>query len=289
MNYVPETQVGLFRPEDFAAIRAHPAFQRTVDTFARAELSRFRSLPPRLRWLSRDLAGHALIGACLILPATPEGLTGARLVMAAQLNRTCSRGRALKFLDHLLAWAFAELEPGPESWSRRRVILSDDLRAAYGPERSPAFEAVATFDARLAQAHLAVRQPGAADRLLLALAAIQPTRPDLFAGPDMPIMLFLGRDGGKRILDDLLCRQRSDRERLLEPVRFSRSALARDNGVSRPHVSRLLSDGEAAGSLHEDGHLLTFAPALVEDVERHYALIFETVRVAAIAAGLAAA
>lgn len=277
----------LFQPEHFAAIRAHPRFRETVEAHARVELARHQALPMRLRWLSRDLAGFALVGASLILAATPEGLTGRRLVEAVAMNRTCSRGRALTYLTRMLDWGYARLEPGEAPWTHRPVVLAEPFMDAFGPRRSGLFEAVAVFDPSLAGCGERALAPGAFGRFLVALAVLQPSRPDLFAGPDKPIMLFLARDAGQRILHDLICRQPAGRDAMLVPVRVSRSAMARDNNVSRTHVARLIADGEAQGLLREEGRWLVFSPELSADVERHYALIFELGRVAAHVAGLA--
>lgn len=278
--------VSFFRPEDFAAIRGHPRFRRTVDEAARADLHGQRALPRDLRWLSRDLAGHALVGAALILEVTPDGLSGRTLFEAAQRNRTCSRGRAAAFLNRLIALGHADVADGAGPWTRRRVTLSEGFKAAYGPRATGLLEAIAVFEPRLAGAAERALRPGRFSHFLLALALLQPTRPDLFAGPEMPIMLFLGRDGGKRVLDDLMGRLPAERTRMLTDVEVSVSALARDNHVSRTQVQRLLADGEAQGLLRIQGRRLSFSRVLSDDVERHYALVFELVRAAALTAGL---
>ena len=106
-------------------------------------------------------------------------------------------------------------------------------------------------------------------------------RPDLFAGPDRPVVLFLGRDGGSRMLEKVIASQPQGRARMLERSRLSVAQLARLTHTSRAHVRRLLEAGEAQGHLQVEGRDVSFSADLSEDVERHYALVFELARVAA--------
>ncbi|WP_296597097.1 hypothetical protein [Phenylobacterium sp.] len=267
-----------FRPEAFAAIRAHPAFREVVTQLARDHLAEYGAASPAERWLTSDLGRAALTGAAFALEAIMGGFTTAQLVQAALANRTCSEGRARLYLRRARANGFLDVDArGVHRASERmdgvlRRGLETMLRATArcDPRLEPALQRLADRSFRR----------GVALHLGLNTAA----RPDLFNGPDKPVVLFLGRDGGARLLEQLIVAQPAGGDRLLESAPLSQRALAQGAFVSRTHVARLLADGEAQGLLRTDGRRLVAAPALAEDVERHYALVLEMARVSAHAA-----
>jgi DNA-binding transcriptional regulator LsrR (DeoR family) len=87
------------------------------------------------------------------------------------------------------------------------------------------------------------------------------------------------------ILCDLMLQQASDRALLLDRAPFVRVRLAKRFGVSRVHVNRLFREAEQRGYLSFDGDdWVVFSPEMSEDAERHYALTFQVMRIAALTA-----
>lgn len=120
-------------------------------------------------------------------------------------------------------------------------------------------------------------------RVSRGIGTIVVQRPDLFP-IERPVWLFHGRDGGGRMLEDLIGRQRPDRQRLLDDCEVTHSALARASLCSRAHVIQLLIDGEAQGLLRRDGRRLVVVPELSDDAERYYAASFAAAASAALSA-----
>jgi len=273
---------------DVAAIREHPGFRAAVEAYAAENLARHHALHPIERWMVSDMGRASLSGTVTILDAfgrlTPAAILASPPVKAGEV----SRGRARLYLERALAnGLIAAAGPGdplkgdtplaasPPFLAVFRGIMEVNLRAAarLDPEAAPAL-------ARLDEPVVVRRISGAAGLLLAAHPELYPL--------DAPVRLFQDRDGGTRMLEDLILRQPARRERLLQACRASRSALARAGHCSRLHVIRLLKDGEAAGLLSlEDGEL-SISPALSDDAERYFAATFALIRTAAVS-GLARA
>lgn len=273
-----------FAPEAFARLRAHPDFRATVQSHARANLAHYGGLPLMGRWLISDMGRSALTGAALVLDGLPGGLTSAGLYQAAAVNRSCSRGRVSAYLlrcaGNGLIVPAADAPPGADTPLTLTPAFLDQLTRStmvnlgsvtrLAPEIAPAAARLVETDFRR--------------RLFAWLGILTAARPDLFAGPPRPMDLFLDRDGGVRMLERLIDTQPPGRARMLEAVPLSRADLARASFVSRTHVARLLADGEARGLLEVTDRHVAFAPELSEDVERHFALVFEALRAAVQAA-----
>lgn len=263
----------------FQAIRGSPAFPDAVRALATGNLANYGDASPSERWLTSDLGRAALTGAATMLDAALGGFGRAQLVQVVVANRTCSEGRARQYLANAVAGGFLEISPDGVhriAPSMRRVIT----RAA-----KTLMAAAARLDPGVAPAVGALTDPDFHRRLSLEAALASRSRPDLFNGPDKPVMLFLARDGGTRMLEQMIAAQPAPARRVLETSALSQRALAQGAFVSRTHVGRLLAEGEALGLLrHGDDGLIRLAPELSEDIERHYALIFGIARAAARAA-----
>jgi hypothetical protein len=267
-----------FPAEAFAALRARPEFRGVVEDLARANLSAYAAASPAERWLTSDLGRAALTGAAMVLDAILGGFTTAQMIHSARANRTCSDGRVRHYLRAAAAHGFLEVDTDGTHRASARLyaVMARDARTIL--------TAVSRLDPELAgvadlAGDLAFRR-----RMAMHIGLNTRARPDLFAGPDMPVLLFLARDGGTRMMEQLITSQPPDRERLLERARTSQRALSRGAFVSRTHAARLLADGEAQGLLRAEGPEVVATPALSEDVERHYALVLEMARVSARAA-----
>lgn len=274
-----------FAPAAFAAWRNHPQFFAVAEDHARANLDTFASLSLLGRWLVSDLGRSALTGAALVLDGFPGGLTAGALVHAAITNRSCSRGRALAYLRRCeLNDLIVPVDTGGPRTPETPLVLRPQFLAMVVPFTHTHMRSAARLAPEMQPALEQLHDEAFRRRLMAWTGIMTASRPDLFAGPDMPIDLFLDRDGGSRILDSFLVSQPAGRRRMLERAPLSRSALARASFVSRTHVMRLLEDGERLGLLKVRDREISFSPELSDDVERHYALIFETARTVALAA-----
>lgn len=274
----PATEPVPFSVEAFATLRAHPAFRPVVRRFAAESLAAYAQASPSLRWLTSDLGRAALTGAAMVIDALYDGFPAAALIHAVLANRTCSEGRARDFIRRAAANGFLVQD------AQGRYRVSAELQDLMAERSRGLMLAVAALDPRLGPAVTATDDPGFRRRLAIQVGLNTAARPDLFNGPDKPVVLFLGRDGGARMLEQLIATQPPGGPHLLESPPVSQRALAQGAFVSRTHVARLLAEGEARGLLRAESRRLTVAPELSEDVERHYALILEMARVSALAA-----
>jgi len=268
-------------PQAFQRLRSHPDFRTVVEDHCRASLDHHAGMPLVDRWLVSDLGRQSLSRAMVILDAV-YGEVGTRaLVEAAQANRTCSRGRVLAFLKR------AELNgmisaPPAQSEMDRVFKLESRFIEVMGRYTEMMVETVARLSPEAAPAAEAITEPDFRRRFMATLGRLSVSRRDLFAGPEMPVVLFLYRDGGERILERLIISQPRERSRLLQWAPVSRSSLARTAFTSRQHVRRLLDAGESEGFLSVSPRSVAFSAALSDDVERHFSLIFEIARAAAL-------
>lgn len=271
-----------FAAESFAALRAHPDFRAAIERHARENLALYAGCSIHERWLISDLGRAALSGAALILDAIPPGLTAQGLHDGAAAKRICSRGRVNAYLNGCLQQGFFSRAPTGEGTSKSVLTLAPSfLRPMLGALLNMV-RTVATFDPRIAPALPRFADFGDASfrrGFFLWLGVLLESRPDLFNGPDKPVLLFLNRDGGSRVLECLLAAQPVARQALLTSSDRSQTALARASFTSRAHVARLLADGASQGLLNVSGREITFSGELSDDVERHYAYMFELTRV----------
>lgn len=267
-------------PQAFLRLRAHPGFRAVVEDYCRQSLDHYAGMPLVDRWLVSDLGRQSLSRAMVILDAVFGEVSTRSLVEGALANRTCSRGRVLAFLKR------AELNgmiaaPAARSEMDRVYRLEARFIAAMAPFTEMTVRAVARLAPEALPAAEAIGDPRYNRLFMASLGRLSVSRRDLFAGPEMPVVLFLYRDGGERVLERLIVSQSADRARLLESAQVSRSSLARSAFTSRQHVRRLLEAGEADGHLVVTPRSVTFSTALSDDVERHFALVFEIARTVA--------
>jgi hypothetical protein len=250
-----------------------------LEDHCRASLDHYAGLSLVDRWLVSDLGRQSLSRAMVILDAVFGEVSARALVEGALANRTCSRGRVLAYLKR------AELNgmisaPPARSELDRVYRLEPRFIEAMAPYTEMIVRTLARLAPEFAPAAEAIADPDYRRRFMMTLGRLSIQRRDLFAGPEMPVVLFLYRDGGERILDRLIVSQPRDRSRLLDCAEVSVSSLARSAFTSRQHVRRLLEAGESDGLLSASSRSLSFSQTLSDDVERHFALLFEIARAA---------
>ena len=268
--------------QDVAAIRRHPRFRAAVETYAADNLAGYRARPVIERWMVSDMGRSSLSGSVSVLDAlgrlTPAALMASRPVAGGEV----SRGRARLYLKRAIANELILAPPGPLG-PDTGLAASPRFRETMRRVLRITLEAAASLSPAVAPALERIGEDAFYQRVAGRLGQIVVERADLFP-VDRPLWLFHGRDGGGRMLEDLIARQRPVRQRLLEDCTLTHSALARVSLCSRAHVIQLLADGEAQGLLRRDGRTVFVAPELSDDAEQFYAAIFGATATAAVAA-----
>ena len=263
--------------EQLAGIRAHPGFRDAVRTYAAANVAGYQSLDHMQRWMHSDMGRASLSGAVWVLYAlgrlTPAALMASRPVVGGEVSLT----RARLYLRRALANGL--IQPAtPGAPMGGDTPLSPDLRFVRSMTAAlrVAIQAAADILPEAAAAQEHVDDPAfvqlASGQVGLLLAA----HPHLFP-LDCPVQRFQSRDGGARLLEQLVLRGDPGSARLLERCSYSHAALARGSRCSRAQVIQLLQDGEVWGYLSVGGGRLSVSPELSDDVERYFAALFATV------------
>lgn len=268
-------------PQAFERLRSHPEFRAAVEDHCRDSLDHYSRMAPVDRWLISDLGRQSLSRGLVILDAVFGEVRARDIVESARVNRTCSRGRVIAYLRRCELNGMLSGPPAPSAMDRV-YRLEPRFIDAMAPFTEVTVRTIARLAPEAAPAARAIGDPDFRRRFMITLGRLSVSRRDLFAGPDMPVVLFLNRDGGERIMEQLIVSQSPDRRQMLDRAPVSRSSLARKAFTSRQHVRRLLEAGEAQGLLAVSPRSVTASAHLSEDLERHFALILEIARAAAL-------
>lgn len=261
--------------EGLIQARASRQFHPAIELEARLARDAYHALPEGHRWLLGD-RGRFNMGLIALLLAGSGALTAQNLSQISKSRGIGSAGRALKYVEHLLRYGLVSAEPGDGRWTTHSLTLGPILLGHYRVRFRAILEALRLLDPAVTPV-LDLVQTEEFLPLCLALAAANDDSSDLarqiYADG---LGLFLERDCGMLILMDLMLAQPAVRPRLLDRAPLSRYGLARDYGVSRAHINKLLSDAAAAGllSLEDDGGAVLFSHRLSDLLEQHSAAIF---------------
>lgn len=261
--------------EGLAQARANPQFQPAIELEARLARDAYHALPEGHRWLLGD-RGRFNMGLIALLLAGSDALTAQNLSQISKARDIGSSGRARKYVEHLLRHGLVSAESGDGRWTTHRLTLGPILLGHYRARLRATLEGMRLFDPSVTPA-LALTETDEFLPLCLTLAGANGDNSELahqiYADG---LGIFLERDCGMLILMDLMLAQPADRSRLLARAPLSRYGLARDYGVSRAHINKMLSDAAAAGllSLEDDGGTVLFSHRLSELLELHSAAIF---------------
>lgn len=259
--------------------RANPRFHAAIELEARLARDAHHALPEGHRWLLGD-RGRFNMGLVALLLAASGTLTAQNLSQISRARGIGSAGRALKYVEHLLRYGLVSAQPGEGRWTTHNLTLGPILIDHYRARFRAMLEGLRIFDPSVAPA-LDLIDTDEFLPLCLALAGANGDNSELarqvYAGG---IGLFMEPDCGMLILMDLMLAQAPARARLLERAPLSRYGLARDYGVSRAHINKLLSDAGEAGllALEDDGSALVFSQRLSDVLELHNAAIFHGLR-----------
>jgi hypothetical protein len=253
-------------------LRAHPRFHEAVQVLAAVNLAEYEAQDPATRWLTSDLGRAALYVGALMWDASPMGLSVANLAAGAAATGAASRGRVLAFVQYAHQAGRIVVPPGPEPWVRRRLTLAPSFMTPLQDLVKGGLRAAALLDPEIAESLRRLSQQASLERIVRGGAQLIFDRPLLLQNPGGPFReIFVGRDGGMRVLQHLLSSQPAGRG-LLEAAEFSRSELSRRYGVSRTHINRILADAQAAGALTLlSPDRVAFSPAFSDEVEAYFA------------------
>jgi hypothetical protein len=235
-----------------------------------------------LVWADGILLAPGVLGTVLSLHAlgrsTPAALMASRPVATGEV----SRGRARLYLRRAVAnGLIAAVGPGDPLRGATMLAPTARFGAVMGDMLKLVIEAAAAVSPDMAPALGRIAEPGFLRAVAARLGLIIASRPEFFP-LDSPAQLFQARDGGMRLLGELIARQAQGGARLLETCDCSHSALARASCCSRAHVIQLLQDGQARGLLRSEGRQVVAAPEFSDDIEAWFGGMFAVVRAAAV-------
>ncbi len=267
-------------PDEVAAVQRHPHFRAAVETYCAASLARYRALSAIERWLLSDVGRSSLSGVAAVLGAS-GALTPRALLNSAPVTRgMVSRGRARLYLDRALAnGLFVAAEPESGEGLDARLAPDPRFYAVMTSVLDVTLEAVGALFPEMACARARLRDPAFTAALSISVGLRAKAQPELFPQGEV-VQMLQDRNGGARLIEALILRQESARERLLETCALSRSALAAASFCSRVHVNRLLADAEARGLLTVDGDTLRVTPTVSDAVAFQFAAMFALTRAA---------
>ena len=241
-----------------ATTLAHPRFPEAsriaasgLVAFYQGERVVNQVMPDRIRYIISVFAIHLHFAG---RPNDPgSGLTASRLRKLCVERKICSPGRAEAMLA--IMRGYGHLVPAPSDADRRlrRLVPTESLFAWHRKRCTFFFEAAAKVMPEHAQAMAEVDTPGFMPHFVQHLARIHVSGFHYVEQvPD--VRLFFERSaGGPILMSIVLAGDSNDPFTPSRAVSISFSAIARDFGVSRVHVRRLVQEGISAGLLERAG------------------------------------
>jgi hypothetical protein len=270
----------LVAPFALADLSTRPGFDDAAESLARGSLRAFAQADDAGRWMFRDIGRGSLYLATVVLNAA-GGVTASSLASEARTHRIASRGRVMAFLRRAEACGELTVPPGTGGWTQRRLILGPRFIDRFRRCNLVCAEAVAPLAPEVASLVARLGEDAFFNKFVLGVATAGPVAIALDQASGYRERLFLDRDCGIGMLFRLMCGQPRPRARLLEQAQLSRAALAREFGVSRAHINRLLADAAAQELLYcPTSDRVVFSPALSADVERMIVRTLQVTRTA---------
>jgi hypothetical protein len=257
-----------------AAIAAHPCFAEAGRVVAAGLVALYQGerivnlvMPDRVRYVISVFAVHLHFAARPYEPSS--GLTASRLVKLCVERKICSAGRAESMIAIMREYGHLVPAPTEEDRRLRRLVPAEPLFAWHRRRCTHFFEAAAKIMPDDADALAALDAPGFMLRFIRHLASSHVNGFHYVEHvPD--IRLFYERSaGGAILMSIILSASRGDTFPPSRAVSISLSGIARDFGVSRVHVRRLVQDAVTAGLLQRTGPSeLQVSPRLSDAIRR---------------------
>lgn len=224
-----------------------------------------------------DIGLYVALALAIHLHQTPDGLTHAGLARALGMADVASRGRARKVLRHLLAAGYIAAAPQGGDRREQRYQPTPDLAVRMRAHYQMILDAAAPLMPAAGRALAAL----ADDRFFRLFTAVQGeammwSALQMRDESALTLAFFSDRTAGMNILAHLLlCAGKGETFPSRAPLKTSISRLARESGVSRPHVRKLLEDAEGVGFLSRDaGGGLAATPLLADHARLWMAIRF---------------
>lgn len=272
----------LFGEDALRGVVRDPRLRGVAEALAAEASAHFQGLDGASRWLLKDLGRTTIYVGAFALYAFLGTLTQSGLIAALTASGVARRSRVIAFVDRAIATGRLAVAPGSSPWTQRPLIPRPVFVEVLRDLLAGGLRAIGPIDPTVA---LAARSLSSDRTLAAAYVTLGRTSGALGAlgAPLLPrIEFFMQRDGGLKVLQELLLDQDPGRVRLLEAARLSKSDIARRGGVSRIHLNTLLADAEAAGLLTRVGHgRIVFDPALSDSYELWVAIQIQGARLVA--------
>jgi hypothetical protein len=243
--------------EALRAIEAHPHLPAALRAMASGGVAIYRGnrivnilINDRARFLIGVFAIHL---HHVSRPGDPRsGATLGRIRTLCVEQKVCSGGRAEAML--VLMRMFGYLASAPSEADRRlhRVVPTDGLISWHRARLALTLEAITGLMPEAAQAHAALHSRDFVERLVSHFARVH--LPGFYYVDHVPEMrLFFERNAGVPILFSIMLTcEATDSFPPRGPVAASLKNLARQFGVSRSHVRRLLQQAVDSGLMERD-------------------------------------
>jgi hypothetical protein len=246
-------------PENYARLRQNPAYPRAVRSLVRTMLEAAAE-DPALDGIFKD-AGRKVAALAAAHLHMSGGISLPRLKALMTEFGLASPGRARALLLYMIYLGFVELKPVREAGAPARYIATGKFLATYRTHLALLAEALAIIAPAAREIASNIQDPAIFGSFIrhLTRGFLDGTR----QGHDVDAyyQVFLHRNAGTQILYQLLD---SAPDSVFPPdtaVPFAIATAARRFRVSRMHVRRMLTAGEAAGLITLPDRAVLFTPA----------------------------
>jgi hypothetical protein len=270
-------------PAGWYGLLHHPKFRAAVERNASGVLDQFDHRSPVTKWLTKDLGRSSTLMRCLIILAQRGEASVADVLARVRAGHPASESRVLRLFAAAAEAGLVAIEPEDGPWRARRIAFRPAFLQLFRERAILEVEAAAIVAPEVRPAAALMQGDAVFWRFVAALGRFDRMPPEQRGPPNPGVRLFLVHDAGLMMLYDLLLAQDPHRKRLLEAAAFSRSRLARRFDVSRMHVARLFDEAASQGHLSYVGRdRVAFSETMNADAERHFAVTFQTMRLAAL-------
>jgi hypothetical protein len=270
-----------FPAAEVARMRAHPGFVPACRQAIAASIALYDG-NRLINLLLGDRGRSAISFCCLYLHALRDpndarsGLTLTRLKAICADQNIASPGRIEAFAVLMRVLGFLEKSPGDNDRRVRQLVPTERMLAAYRNRWRAIIDALSTMHPQAVQLREDMENPDFVRAFLRSsgdrfLAGFRPlSNPTARA-------LFGERNAGFAIAGSLLIAGGADDFPPRRPLSVSISALARQFGVSRVHVRKLLRDAESESFIARpagDNAGIVVLPPLTEAIFDMFANLF---------------
>lgn len=239
---------------NFIRVQSHPDYRAVALAIAENEIPVGDN--PTMNHVLREVVRYVAAIWCVGLAAGPGGLTFSRFNALLETLQVGSRTFAWATFGYLRFIGYIEPAPASDDRRERRFQPTARLREGFRSRLAVCLRAIGPMD----PAALAMGERLETDDEVFAQVALQ-ISDGLVAGwlvntvtQEQTLAVLTGRRSGLSMLWSLVLAAPPGEEwPTAEPYRISIADLARRSGVSRPHFTRMLRDGAAAGMLALDG------------------------------------